>query len=336
LREQEPAQPVPAPAADAPDPFADALAKLRSGREADIAAAVTPGAVRARETVAAVVPSTLREQVIPYVISAEHPRTPWLAQAIVALDGRDRRSAAALVAGLLPDQARTARGSLVYDLDLEGFGPLRVELGADGAGRVFSRREASGDASFTLDATPAELATLAAGGAPLWPRGLRVGGARRFFLPLTRLARKRRRPITLADLVEAGIALDPGLVIRALACAVPPEWTAGHAFAVAVNVSGRETCRVHVNDGAPLNVLRVDDAGRRSVVAATTLELPESARMDITWDAVLGVSERGALPLLAQTEPPVDEEPATVLGDLTAATTLLAWFDRAQGLKPRA
>jgi hypothetical protein len=72
------------------------------------------------------------------------------------------------------------------------------------------------------------------------------------------------------------------------------------------------------------------------VVAATTLELPESARMDITWDAVLGVSERGALPLLAQTEPPVDEEPATVLGDLTAATTLLAWFDRAQGLKPRA
>jgi len=45
---------------------------------------------------------------------------------------------------------------------------------------------------------------------------------------------------------------------------------------------------------------------------------------------------RGALPLLAQTEPPVDEEPATVLGDLTAATTLLAWFDRAQGLKPRA
>jgi hypothetical protein len=118
LREQEPAQPVPAPAADAPDPFADALAKLRSGREADIAAAVTLGAVRPRETVAAVVPSTLREQVIPYVISAEHPRTPWLAQAIVALDGRDRRSAAALVAGLLPDQARTARGSLVYDLDL--------------------------------------------------------------------------------------------------------------------------------------------------------------------------------------------------------------------------
>ena len=39
--------------------------------------------------------------------------------------------------------------------------------------------------------------------------------------------------------------------------------------------------------------------------------------------------------LLAQAEPPAEAEPATVLGDVRAATTLLAWFDRVQGLKPR-
>ena len=160
----------------------------------------------------------------------------------------------------------------------------------------------------------------------------------RFFLPLARLARKRRRRLALAELVAAGMPLDPGLVIRALASAVPGEWTLGHTFAVTVHVAGSETCRVVVRNGAPLRVLRVDEHGRRSaVVAATTAREPVVAEGAVGGaDAVLTLTPRGALPLLAQAEPPADEEPATAIGDLAAATALLGWFDRVQGLAPRA
>src|SRR6478735_3517989 len=215
LSEQEVAQPA-EPTHGGVDPFAEALAKLRADRE-DLVAAVVPqepAEVHVDE------PAPLPEQVVPYLISAEHPHTPWLSWAITALDERDRASAAQLVAQLLPDQARTVRRDLVYDLDLDGMGPLRVELSADGAGRVLRRDGASPDAEFALEATPKEFATLAGGGAPIWPSGLRVAGTRRFFLPLARLARKRRRRLALAELVAAGMPLDPGLVIRALASAV--------------------------------------------------------------------------------------------------------------------
>ena len=349
LREQEP--PQPAAPVEGPDPFADALAKLRA--RSDLAAIAAPrvmaepsvpeATVEPESPVAALpeqAPSVapLPEQVIPYVIAAAHPHVAWLAGAIAALDERDRDAAARLVASLLPDQARTARRPLVYDLDLDGLGALRVELAARGEGRVTSREGRSFDAAFTLEATPAQLAPLAAGGAPLFPRGLRVGGARRFFLPVTRLSRARRRPLSLAEAIESQLALDAGLVVRALACAVPAEWTAGRSFAVTVSVPGSETCRVHVADGSPLDVVRVDDAGRPTVVAATAgaslRRYPEGAVAGA--DAVLQAPERGALPLLGQAEPPDGVAPATVLGDLAAVTTLLAWFDRVQGLRPRA
>jgi hypothetical protein len=336
LSEQEVAQPAePAePTHGGVDPFAEALAKLRADRE-DLVAAVVPqepAEIHVDE------PAPLPEQVVPYLISAEHPHTPWLSWAISALDERDRASAAQLVTQLLPDQARTVRRDLVYDLDLDGMGPLRVELSADGAGRVLMRDGASPDAEFALEATPKQFATLAGGGAPIWPSGLRVAGTRRFFLPLARLARKRRRRLALAELVAAGMPLDPGLVIRALASAVPGEWTLGHTFAVTVHVAGSETCRVVVRNGAPLRVLRVDEHGRRSaVVAATTAREPVVAEGAVGGaDAVLTLTPRGALPLLAQAEPPADEEPATAIGDLAAATALLGWFDRVQGLAPRA
>ena len=341
MREQEPLQ-APEPPEPTPggvDPFADALAKLRGSRE-DLVATVAPPAEEAAEAEAperstAVAP--MAEQVVPYLITGEHPRTPWLSWAIAALDERDRRSAARLVAQLLPDQARTVRRDLVYDLDLDGMGPLRVELSADGAGRVLMRDGSSPDAQFALEATPKQFATLAGGGAPLWPSGLRVAGTRRFFLPLARLARRRRRRLALAELVTAGLPLDPGLVIRALASAVPGEWTLGHTFAVTVHVHGSETCRVVVQNGAPLSVLRVDEHGRRSaVVAATTARAPVVAEGAVGGaDAVLTLTPGGALPLLAQAEPPSEEEPATVIGDLAAATALLGWFDRVQGLAAR-
>ena len=77
--------------------------------------------------------------------------------------------------------------------------------------------------------------------------------------------------------------------------------------------------------------------GRRSVVARTAPAGPERPEGAVGGaDAVIGVPREGALPLLAQAEPPAEAEPATVLGDLGAATTLLSWFDRVQGLKPRA
>jgi hypothetical protein len=103
-------------------------------------------------------------------------------------------------------------------------------------------------------------------------------------------------------------------------------------------VSGCEACRVRVADGSPLDVVRVDEAGRRTVVASTAIARARAYREGAIGgaDAVLLAPERGALPLLGQTDPPDDVAPATVLGDLAAATTLLSWFDRVQGLRPRA
>jgi hypothetical protein len=339
MADQEP----PAPAEPEPagvDPLAEALAKLRAGRSDLAAAVVQPAAEPEIAAVAAgLAPAVgpMPEQVVPYLIAAEHPRTPWLSWAISSLDERDREAAARLVAQLLPDQARTARRDLVYDLDLDGFGALRVELAEDGAGRVLRRDGASPDAAFTVEATPKQFATLAGGGAPLWPSGLRVVSTRRFFLPLARLAWRRRRKLTLAELAGAGLPLDPGLVIRALASAVPAEWTLGQAFAVTVHVQGSETCRIVVHDGAPLRVLRVDEHGRRSAVVASTTGRPPVAAEGAVGgaDAVLSLTRGGALPLIAQSEPSSEEEPATVIGDLAAATRLLGWFDRVQGLAPR-
>ena len=53
---------------------------------------------------------------------------------------------------------------------------------------------------------------------------------------------------------------------------------------------------------------------------------PESARAPEGWDAVVSLPEDGALALLAQAEPEAAAEPATVVGDLAPATTLLGWF----------
>jgi hypothetical protein len=209
------------------------------------------------------------------------------------------------------------------------MGPLRVELADDGTGRVLPRGEAVGAPAFALRATPAQFAVFAAGGAPLWPRGLRVGGAR---MPFVRLSNKLRRRLTLADVVASGDEVDPGLVVRALAAAVPAGWTMGHEFAVTLRVPGRDACRVLAQDGRPLHVVRVGEPGR-AVVAATAAR-PRVPSLDGA-DALLRVSERGAVALLAQAEPPAEEEPATVVGDLAAATTLLGWFDRVQGLSPR-
>jgi hypothetical protein len=352
MRDQERARPEPVPAAEGgPDPFDSALAKLRANGEEDLAAAVAPAAPAEADTpagapdapgastapaatVVAAVAARPLERVVPYLIAATHPRTPWLATAIAALDAEDRAAAALLVAQLLPDQARTLGRPLAYDLDLEGMDALRVELGADGSGRVLQRGDASGTAAFAVAASPAQFAAFAAGGTSWWPRGLRVGGG---LMPFLRLAHRRRRHVTLADLVGAAVALDPGLAVRALASAVPSAWTAGHAFAVTLRIPGRDCCRVLVQDGAPLRVVGADEPERRTaVLAATTLSRPEGILARERADAVLGVTERGALPLLAQAEPPAGEQPAVVLGDIDAAMTLLRWFDRVQGLAPRA
>jgi hypothetical protein len=370
LRDQEPVRPASAPpAAAGPDPFDHELAKLRSNGDDELAAAVAPAveppvgqtqtpdaapvapedvadasgvaaaaavtspAPQAAPPVDAAVAQPPLERVVPYLIAATHPRTPWLTRAIAALDGEDRSAAALLVAQLLPDQARTLGRPLAYDLDLDGMGALRVELGADGTGRVLQRSDASGEGAFAVAASPARFAAFAAGGAPWWPSGLRIGGG---LLPLVRLAHRRRRHVTLADLVGAGVTIDPDLAVRALASAVPSAWTAGHAFTVTLRIPGRPGCRVLVADGAPVRVLGAGEPERRiAVLAATTLSRPEGILARERADAVLGVTERGVLPLLAQAEPPAGEQPAMALGDIDAVITLLRWFDRVQGLTPR-
>ena len=335
LREQEVAQPA-EPAEPMPggvDPFAEALAKLRGDRE-DLVAAVVPkppAGDRVDE------PAPLPEQVIPYVISAEHPGRRGSRGPSRRSTSATARAAARLVTQLLPDQARTVRRDLVYDLDLDGLGALRVELSADGGGRVLMRDGSSPDAEFSSRRPRSSSRPSRAEARRCARRAAR--GRRPAVLPSADAARTRAPPAPRARrarLRRRG-RLDPAwssAPSRARSRAVDPR---PHVRGDGQREPGRETCRVVVQNGTPLRVVRVDEHGRRSaVVAATAHARPVVAEGAVGGaDAVLTLTSRGALPLLAQAEPPGDEEPATALGDLAAATTLSSWFDRVQGLAPR-
>ena len=264
-------------------------------------------------------------------------RTTWLARAIAGLDERDRRAAARLVVSLLPDQARTVRprwSTTSTSRASAPFGWSSRRAAPDAWCRGRARRRTTPRSSWTrrppssrpsrpagARAVPAQVArgrgapvlpsaheALAGAAAPALARGRPAGGGR-----------ARRRAGRARARVGSAVGVDRGR----------------HAFAVTLSVSGCETCRVRVGDGTPLDVMRVDETGHRAIVASTGLgrvyprarwarRTPCCARPNT---ARCRCSRRRSRPAVA---------PATVLGDLAAATTLLSWFDRVQGLKPRA
>jgi hypothetical protein len=256
-------------------------------------------------------------EAVPQPAPKAGPRAPdprWLPRALVALAAEDPRAAAHLIVQLLPAQHIAVKGPLGYDITVDEVGTHRVLVG-DGETTVVPRPEGpdhtEDGVEFALSGTAAALAALAAGEGAL--RALlggrvRMHGRRRRARRLTALA---RRPIGLPEVARAGVRLDPGLIYRALACAVDPEWTRGETFCVENEIwgPGGGTWYVCVDDGAPLLVTRVAPPGGAVATVRTTAPAFQAS--------------------LAGQAPPGGER-VTVRGDLDAVRRLGELTDWAQ------
>lgn len=236
-----------------------------------------------------------------------------LRRVLVALAERDPAAAGEVLAGLLPAQGPVFAEPLAYDLTIAGIGTFAVTV-CDGVATIerVSKPRSRRHASFELRSDPLTLAELLAGDEH------RVG---RFRGP-ARVSRRRRRArvlaalpdarISLADALRAGARLEPALVYKALPFAIDPEWTAGHAFTIAQEITDPDarTWYLSVRDGAAIEV---------------TEAAPEAAP-----DATVTMT-RAAFERLLRDEPPDPGERPLVRGDRAAVAILKGWTDRARG-----
>jgi len=313
--------------------------------------------------------------VIPHAVALSLPSTtapgqtsshPWLAGAIRRLAaGGDPALAGALLAELLPAQGLRCRRRLDFEIDIEGTGAFLVA--ADGRGRatVLARSPAAeAPSGLRLCGTAWQLAELVAGGSGRELPGVQVQGRRRV---LRRLLRSRQLPVSLAELAAAGVCPWPGLLLVALAQAVPAVWTQGEDFTVGVAIlpdadadadadadpdadAGADADADGDAQGAgrshPGPGQAAEDADRaRSVVlapAASERSLHVRVRANRGLEvgdgplcrepaATLHVRERELLNLLGAVGPGGRAQ-ALVTGDPQFVYRLLAWFHRAQGL----
>jgi hypothetical protein len=104
------------------------------------------------------------------------------------------------------------------------------------------------------------------------------------------------------------VTVDPELLLRALAHAIPAGWTEGHSFTVAYEEDERRVL--------------VEAAGG---AALTVVPAPVSAAAD----ASVRASRAALLCLLAGLPAPAGDKPA-IRGDLHAVALLTRWAQRAQ------
>ena len=241
----------------------------------------------------------------------EPRQDPWLPRALRELAARDPEAASRLGVQLLPAQTLAADDPLDYDLRVEGLGWHAVALGK-GRGSIATlhkpRPRRQTDFRLALDA-PALAELLAAGGS----REVRRAGHARVRGTLRRRRALRRlpaAPLDLADLAEAGVWPDPGLVLAALSLLVDPAWTEGDPLVVALEVDGPRGGRWAVD--AP--------GGEPLVVTPGRVEQP-SATVRIPQAAFQG--------LLAG-RPRATEGKAAIRGDVAALARLVGWIERAQ------
>lgn len=298
------------------------LVEVQSARPAveatEPAEAMVPpaaAAVSAAEATEPLTPPADAEQFTPARVEPSDDRGPWLAEAIRNVaQRRDAVLAAELIAELLPVHGMLSLGTLSYEVAIDEFGSFVVHVN-DGCATVTrtSRQDRDLRERFDFRLAGPALALAALGGGGLtgrWLRGVRVRGSRR---KTRRLLKVCRRPLALSDLVQADIAVWPGLLLPALAEAVPSKWTSGHSFIVRFVIDGQPPTAIYVQvcNGAPIGVsAHVGDADQR---VASTVYLNERAFLC----AVAGC-------------PLSDEERMLVAGEAEPVHMLLRWFMQAQ------
>ncbi len=315
-------------------PGAVAAADMPAGDDIAAAGEVPPGPVAAAETPAGGDVATGGEPaglvVAPRDILPAEPTTSDFAaladafagpparplrRVLVALAQRDPVAAGEVLAGLLPAQGPVFDQPVAYDLTIAGVGTFAVTV-CDGVAAIerVSKPRSRGEALFELRSDPLTLAELLAGDEH------RIGR----FRGRARVSRRRRKArvlealpdarISLADALRAGARLEPALVYAALPLAIDPEWTAGHAFTIAQEITDPDarTWYVAVRDAAGIEVTE------------SAPEEPPDATVTMT---------RAAFERLLRNEPPDPTERPLVRGDRAAVAILKAWTDRARGAR---
>jgi hypothetical protein len=234
--------------------------------------------------------------------------TPWFPRAFRRLADEDPEAAGRLLLQLLPAQGLVWPEDVAYRIEVAETGTLAVEV-SGGRSTVRALLDASagepGEATLRCDLAGLARTVVARRG---WSRvGARIAASRnRHLRPLRALA---AAPLELSDIKRAGAEPDPLLLLRLLALAIDPEWTAKEIFTVACNWRGRvqSGCYFHIVESAPVAVTSAPPLGR---VAATLTCEPDDL-LDILLGGI-----------------PLDHALAKVSGDRAKLVKLLEWFRR--------
>jgi ribonucleoside-diphosphate reductase beta chain len=229
--------------------------------------------------------------------------------------------AARLVLQTLPAAAGRIRGPLSYDLSVEGMGVWHVSVDGNGGARVTESAAANGDSDFELITDPRGLAEMAGGASPI---RLMLGGRVKIHGKRLRALRLRAMsngsPPSMGDAVAAGAKVDADAIYRALPYMIDPEWTRGHNFTVAFEITG---------EGGGKWYVQVRD-GERVVVSGE----PPNGRPDgitrVSFDTFKALLAGDITPTQAMSQQLTDMQ-----DEIYPGTLLGRWIDRAQGRDDR-
>ncbi|HEY8625839.1 MAG TPA: hypothetical protein VIL82_07520, partial [Solirubrobacteraceae bacterium] len=233
---------------------------------------------------------------------------PWLGRVFASLARKDARRAGRLLLDLLPAQAASYPGPVAYDLVLGrdvGTVAITVRDGQLELGSRSSPRE-PGAVDFQAFGSPVRLARLLTAG---WVRrrtklGIaRVRGDRTHLTALTALI---GTPLSLGELHDAGVRLDPLMALTLVSLMIDRSWTKGEKFTVGLEEAGVARAFLKI----------------RSRFRPVVLEAESADRVDTTVVA----EADSLLAVLAGRR----DAAAEVRGDERALSTLLEWINRAQ------
>ncbi len=236
---------------------------------------------------------------------------PSLRAAVVALARQDSLTAGSVLAALLPVQGAIIADDVTYDLTVRGIGTFGVTI-RNGHAQVqrLPRRRSRREAEFHVAGEPLALAQLLAGERSKlrrFGRGARVSGRRKRAKALAALP---GADLSLAEALHAGARLEPSLIFRTLPFVIDPEWTRGHVFTVAQEITelAPRAWYVMARDGVPLHVVEHTAGGAADATVTMT---------------------RAAFERLLRGEPAAEGDLPIVRGDHAAVASLKRWTDRA-------
>ena len=220
LRETRPAGPAAQPA-----PIAEPAPIVEPGLAAPPGPAVEPAPIAQPAPTAQPAPPA-------------RPTKPWLGKAFRTLAMRDGPAAGRLLLALLPAQRAADARPVAYDLVLGDLACARVTVGSAAVHvEVVDAPRPMSVVDFQLVGDLASVARLLTASPTrrrfAWlPGRHRVARIRGDRSRLPALEHLIGAPLSLSQLLAAGLRLDPGLAMTVAALMIEPDWTAGERFTI--------------------------------------------------------------------------------------------------------